>query len=55
MIVYQIGGLFTGEAEFGVMTIAAVVVLIGLLYLVFRKGYRGETGDNAMPGKARRH
>ena len=52
MIVYQLGGLFTGEANFGVLTAAAVVVLAGLLYLVFRKGYRGETGENAVPGKA---
>ena len=40
MIVYQIGGLFTGEASFGIMTVAAVAVLAGLLYLVFRKGYQ---------------
>ena len=40
MIVYQIGGLFTGEATFGFMTVAAVAVLAGLLYLVFRKGYQ---------------
>ena len=54
LIVYQLGGLFTGEANFGILTVAAVLVLAGLLYLVFRKGYRGETGDNAVPGKARR-
>ena len=40
MIVYQIGGLFTGEANFGVMTVVAVAALAGLLYLVFRKGYQ---------------
>ncbi len=37
MIVYQIGGLFTGEAVFGLFTVAAIVVLAGLLYLTFRK------------------
>lgn len=42
MIVYQIGGLFTGEATFGVFTILAIIVLVGLLYLIFRKGYRYE-------------
>jgi len=39
MIVYQIGGLITGEATFGVLTIVAEAVLIGLVYLVIRKGY----------------
>ncbi len=42
MIVYQIGGLFTGEATFGVMTVIAIGLLIGLLYLLFRKGYKPE-------------
>ena len=37
MIVYQLGGLFTGEAVFGIFTIAAVAALAGLLYLIFRK------------------
>ena len=37
MIVYQIGGLFTGEATFGIFTIVAVAALAGLLYLIFRK------------------
>ena len=39
MIVYQIGGLFTGEAQFGIFTIAALGILAGLLYLLLRKGY----------------
>ena len=39
MIVYQIGGLFTGEAVFGVGTVVAIALLAGLLYLLFRKGY----------------
>ena len=39
MIVYQIGGLITGEAAFGVWTIVAVALLIGMLYMLFRKGY----------------
>ena len=37
MIVYQLGGLITGEASFGVFTVVAVLLLAGLLYLVFRK------------------
>ena len=37
LIVYQIGGLITGEVAFGVGTIVAVVLIAGLLYLLFRK------------------
>lgn len=36
MIVYQIGGLFTGEATFGVFTILALVALAALIYLLVR-------------------
>ena len=39
MIVYQLGGLFTGEAAFGVFTVIAVALLAGLIYLLVRKGY----------------
>ena len=46
LIVYQIGGLITGEAAFSVFTIAAFVVLAGLLYLVLRKGYVPKKGEN---------
>ena len=42
LIVYQIGGLFTGEAAFSVFTVAAVAALAGLLYLLLRKGYQAE-------------
>ena len=37
MIVYQLAGLFTGEAAFSIFTIGAVAVLAGLLYLIFRR------------------
>ncbi len=37
MIVYQIAGLFTGEAQFGVFTVIAVLALSLLVYLVVRK------------------
>ena len=37
LIVYQLGGLITGETAFGVGTIAAIVCLIGLGYMLFRK------------------
>ena len=39
LIVYQLVGLVTGEAVFGVWTVAAALVLVGLLYLLLRKGY----------------
>ena len=42
LIVFQIGGLFTGEAALGLGTAAAVVLLAGILYLLFRRGHRSE-------------
>ena len=42
LIVFQLGGLVTGEAVFGTGTVAALVLLAGILYLLFRKGYQGE-------------
>lgn len=40
MIVYQLVGLALGEAAFSVFTIVAVLALVILLYLIFRKGYK---------------
>ena len=37
LIVYQIGGLFTGAVGFGIGTAAALAVLAGLIYLLVRK------------------
>ncbi len=42
LIVYQLGGLITGAASFSLWTVAALVLLAGILYLLFRKGYQGE-------------
>ena len=44
LIVFQLGGLITGEASFGIGTIAALVLLAGIVYLLVRKGYQGEEG-----------
>jgi len=44
LIVFQLGGLVTGEASFGVGTVAALALLAGMIYLLFRKGYSGEEG-----------
>ena len=43
MIVYQLGGLITGEATFSVFTVLAVAVLAGLVYLVVRKNRYADT------------
>ncbi|MBR4212016.1 MAG: ferrous iron transport protein B [Oscillibacter sp.] len=45
LIIYQLGGLFLGEVAFGVGTVAAVVLVALILYLLFRKGYRPEQGS----------
>ena len=37
LIVYQIGGLFTGEASFGIWSIVAFVLLAMIIYLLVRK------------------
>ena len=42
LIVYQIGGVILGEVAFGVGTVAAVVLLAGIFYMLLRKGYQGE-------------
>lgn len=40
LIVFQLVGLVTGEASFGVLTIVAVLALVVLMYLIFRRGYK---------------
>ena len=40
LIVYQLVGLISGEAEFGMLTVVAILALTLLLYLIFRKGYQ---------------
>lgn len=42
LIVYQIGGLIAGVISFNLWTVVALVLLAGILYLLFRKGYQGE-------------
>lgn len=39
LMVYQFGGVITGETTFGIGTVAAVVVLVFMIYMLFRKGY----------------
>ncbi len=42
LIVYQIGGVILGEVSFGIGTIAAVALVVGIIYMLVRKGYQGE-------------
>ena len=42
LIVFQLGGLVTGEASFGLGTVAALVLLAGMGFLLVRKGCRPE-------------
>jgi ferrous iron transport protein B len=45
LIVYNIGGVIAGETAFGIGTVVAFILLAGLLYLIFRKGYRAAENE----------
>ena len=45
LIIYQLGGLFLGEVAFGAGTIAAALLVVCILYLLFRKGYQPTRGS----------
>ena len=50
MIVYQLGGLFTGEAAFSLFTVIALLALAAILVLLFRKG--AAKGEKTLTGHA---
>ena len=50
MIVYQLGGLITGEASFSLFTVIAAVALAAILVLLFRKG--AGKSEKALTGHA---
>ena len=52
MIVYQLGGLITGEAVFSLWTVVAIAALAGILYLLLRKGYQGEHASHGLTSVA---
>ncbi|MEI3348682.1 MAG: ferrous iron transport protein B [Dysosmobacter sp.] len=52
MIVFQLGGLITGEAVFGIGTVVAVVLLAGIVYLLVRRGYRPEEASHPLASTA---
>ena len=52
MIVFQLGGLITGEAVFGIGTVVAVVLLASIVYLLVRRGYRPEEASHPLASAA---
>ena len=42
LVVYQIGGVILGEVSFGIGTIVAAALVVGIVYMLVRKGYQGE-------------
>ena len=52
LIVYQIGGVILGEVAFGAGTVVGVILLIGIIYMLFRKGYQGEEQSNRLSSVA---
>ena len=48
LMVYQFGGLITGEVSFGIGTVAALAVLAGLLYLLLRKNPYEDSEGNSL-------
>jgi ferrous iron transport protein B len=48
LMIYQLGGLILGETAFGAGTVAASAVLLLILYLLFRKGYKPEQGSRSL-------
>ena len=45
LMIYQIGGLITGDVSFGVWTVVAFVILAAMIYLLVRKNRYGEYGE----------
>ena len=52
LIIYQLGGLLLGQVAFSVWTVAAVIVLAAMLYLLLRKSRYNEYGERLGAGKA---
>ncbi len=52
LIVYQLGGLIAGAASFSLWTVVALLLLVGILYLLLRKGYQGEESTRRLTSVA---
>lgn len=50
LIVYQLVGLAIGEVAFNFWTIVALALLIGVIYLLFRPGYKPKSGALDLKG-----
>ena len=48
LMVYQFGGLITGEVSFGIGTVAALAVLVAMLYLLLRKNRYEDSEGNSL-------
>ena len=53
LLVYQLGGLITGQVAFGPATVAALLVLAGVLWLLFRPASRA-TAESRLKGRPAR-
>jgi ferrous iron transport protein B len=52
LITYQVGGFLTGELSFGIGTVVGFALIVGIIYMVFRKGYQGETDSRTLTSVA---
>ena len=52
LIVYQLVGLALGEVAFGAGTIAAILALAAIIYLLVRRGYRPEEASHPLANAA---
>ncbi len=53
LIVFQLGGLATGEATFGIWTVVALAFVAGIIYLLFRPNkYKDDEGKMAVAAAA---
>ena len=48
LIAFQIGGLFSGAAPFGIGTIIAIALVAAIIYLLVRKGYVPDESKKAL-------
>jgi ferrous iron transport protein B len=52
LITYQVGGFLVGEVPFGIGTVVGFALIVGIIYMVFRKGYQGETDSRTLTSVA---
>ncbi len=48
LIVYRLGGLIGGSVGFGFWTVIAIALLVCIIWLLFRKGYRPDAGQKSV-------